>query len=190
MAVLDISLPDFDGITLCRRLRATHHFPILMLTARTDAMDKVIGLEVGADDYLTKPFDAAELVARVRAHLRRLREYGRPATPAAASERTVFEGLVVDHDIRDAIVDGRPAHLTKREFELLAHLAANAGRVVTRDSLFAHNWGFEIEFSSNSLDVHIYRLRKKIEADPDHPRYIHTLRGYGYKLEPLVSSGS
>lgn len=181
LAVLDISLPDFDGITLCRRLRAHHHFPILMLTARTDAMDKVIGLEVGADDYLTKPFEPAELIARVRAHLRRSREYG--TAPAASADKSAFGGLVVDHELRDAYVDGRPAHLTKREFELLAHLAANAGRVVTRDSLFAHNWGFDIEFSSNSLDVHIYRLRKKIEADPDHPRYIHTLRGYGYKLE-------
>jgi DNA-binding response OmpR family regulator len=182
LVVLDISLPDFDGITLCRRLRASQRFPIIMLTARTDAMDKVIGLEVGADDYLTKPFDPSELIARIRAQLRRAGEYA--AAPAPPSEhRTVLGGLVIDHDARDAFVDGRPAGLTKREFELLAHLAENAGRVVTRDSLFEHNWGFEIEFSSNSLDVHIYRLRKKIEPDLDHPRYIHTLRGYGYKLE-------
>jgi DNA-binding response OmpR family regulator len=183
LVILDISLPDFDGITLCRRLRSTHRFPIIMLTARTDAMDKVIGLEVGADDYLTKPFEPSELIARVRAHLRRVGEYA-TAAPAAAS-RTVIGGLVIDHDARDAFVDGQAAHLTKREFELLTHLATNVGRVVTRDSLFEHNWGFDIEFSSNSLDVHIYRLRKKIEPDLEHPRYIHTLRGYGYKLEAV-----
>jgi len=160
-----------------------------MLTARSEAMDKVIGLEVGADDYLTKPFDPSELIARVRAHLRRSREY--VSNPPKEEERkSVFGGLIVDHQARDAVVDGRPVKLTKREFELLAHLAANAGRVVTRDSLFEHNWGFDIEFSSNSLDVHIYRLRKKIEADPDNPRYIHTLRGYGYKLEPVVNVGT
>jgi len=182
--VLDISLPDFDGITLCRRLRSTHHFPIIMLTARSDSMEKVIGLEVGADDYLTKPFEPAELIARVRAHLRRAQEYTTPLN-AVESSKTVLKGLVIDHEARDAFVEGQPAKLTKREFELLAHLAANVGRVVTRDSLFEHNWGFDIEFSSNSLDVHIYRLRKKIEPDIEHPRYIHTLRGYGYKLEPI-----
>ncbi|AIE85353.1 response regulator transcription factor [Fimbriimonas ginsengisoli] len=181
MAVLDVSLPDFDGITLCRRLRAIHRFPILMLTARSEAMDKVIGLEVGADDYLTKPFDPSELIARVRAHLRRAQEYA----SAPATSRKRIGGLEIDHDTREALIDGKPIELTKREFELLAHLAANAGRVLTRESLFERNWGFDIEFSSNSLDVHIYRLRKKIEPDPDHPTYIHTVRGYGYRLEAV-----
>ena len=185
LVVLDISLPDFDGITLCRRMRASYHFPILMLTARTDAMDKVIGLEVGADDYLTKPFEPSELIARVRAHLRRSREYLSPSA-GSAGQKSTFGGLTIDHEVRDAFVDGQAAKLTKREFELLAHLAANSGKVVTRDSLFEHNWGFDIEFSSNSLDVHIYRLRKKLESDPDHPKYIHTVRGYGYRLEVVA----
>jgi DNA-binding response OmpR family regulator len=178
LAVFDVSLPDFDGITLCRRVRGTHRFPIVMLTARGDSMDKVIGLEVGADDYLTKPFDPSELVARVRAQLRRSRDYTGSARPV----RTRIGNLEIDHEAREAFVNGAPIELTKREFELLAHLAANAGRVLTRESLFERNWGFEIDFSSNSLDVHIYRLRKKIGAAPSHPAYIYTIRGYGYRL--------
>jgi len=180
LAILDVNLPDFDGLTLCRRLRTEHRFPILMLTARSDAMDKVVGLELGADDYLTKPFDPSELIARVRAHLRRTREY---SLEASAPARVEIEGLVIDHEARDAFVEGRAVNLTRKEFELLAHLAANKGRVITRESLFERNWGFDIAFSSNSLDVHIYRIRKKIEPDPEHPRYLHTMKGYGYKLE-------
>lgn len=178
LAILDVSLPDFDGITLCRRLRTSHRFPILMLTARSEAVDKVIGLEVGADDYLTKPFEPAELTARVRAQLRRATEYATAATKG----RIHVGGLEIDQDNRQVSVDGNPVDLTKKEFELLAHLAVNAGRVISRESLFERNWGFDIEFSSNSLDVHIYRLRKKIEADPDHPVYIQTVRGFGYRI--------
>jgi DNA-binding response OmpR family regulator len=179
LMVLDVSLPDFDGITLCRRIRTTHRFPILMLTARSDPMDKVIGLEVGADDYITKPFEASELVARVRAQLRRAQEYD-----AERVKSTVQIGqLVVDREAREVTFDAKRVELTNREFELLNHLASNLGRVLSKDSLFQHNWGFEIEFSSNSLEVHIYRLRKKIEPNPDHPQYIHTIKGYGYKLE-------
>jgi len=179
LMVLDVSLPDFDGITLCRRVRTRHRFPILMLTARSDAMDKVIGLEVGADDYLTKPFEASELIARVRAQLRRSQEYD-----AEQSRPTTNIGdLCIDRGAREVSLGSKKVELTNREFELLAHLAANTGRVLSKDSLFQHNWGFDIEFSSNSLEVHIYRLRKKIEPNPERPIYIHTVKGYGYKLE-------
>jgi len=178
LAVLDVSLPDFDGITLCRRIRAEHRFPIIMLTARSEAVDKVIGLEVGADDYLTKPFEPSELVARVRAQLRRSTEYA----GAAVRDKIKIQGLEIDFESREVHIDGRMVELTKREYELLAHLARNAGRVISRESLFERNWGFDIEFSSNSLDVHIYRLRKKLEPDADHPIYVQTVRGYGYRI--------
>lgn len=178
LAVLDVSLPDFDGITLCRRIRAEHRFPIIMLTARSEAMDKVIGLEVGADDYLTKPFEPSELIARVRAQLRRSTEYA----GAPVRDKIKIQDLEIDFESREVHIDGRLVELTKREYELLAHLARNAGRVISRESLFERNWGFDIEFSSNSLDVHIYRLRKKIEPDADHPIYVQTVRGYGYRI--------
>lgn len=179
LAVLDLGLPDMDGVSVCRRMREQHRFPILMLTARSDAMDKVVGLEVGADDYLTKPFEPAELVARVRALLRRSREY----TASTPSGPLRIGSLEIDPAVRDARLEGRVAGLTNREYALLEHLAHNAGRVVTREALFAHSWDDEIAFGSNSLDVHVYRLRKKIEPDPEHPRYLHTHKGYGYRLE-------
>jgi DNA-binding response OmpR family regulator len=180
LVILDINMPDEDGLTVCRKLRGKWRFPILMLTARTDSMDKVVGLEVGADDYLTKPFEPSELIARIRAHLRRTKEY---AEPNGGSKVIAVGDLLLDRDSRTVAMAGRPVELTNKEFELLAHLAANAGRVISRESLFDRVWEFDIEFSSNSLDVHIYRLRKKIEPDPDHPSYLLTVKGYGYKLE-------
>jgi DNA-binding response OmpR family regulator len=179
LMVLDVGLPDSDGVSLCRRIRAKWRFPVIMLTARSDALDKVIGLEVGADDYLTKPFEPAELVARVRAQLRRSQEY--QATDASPGPLTIG-ALEIDHDSRHARVDGRTVSLTNKEFELLALLAKNAGRVLTREVLFETVWGYEMDFNSNSLDVYMYRLRKKLESDPDNPRYLHTLKGYGYRL--------
>lgn len=185
LAILDVNLPDMDGISILRRIRGKWRFPVLMLTARSESTDKVVGLEVGADDYLTKPFDPMELLARVRAMLRRAQEYG---GVREGTECLQIGDLVIDQGLRDAVVAGKPARLTQKEFMLLHHLATNAGRVVPRDSLFERNWGYDIEFSSNSLDVHIYRLRKKIEADPEHPRYLHTVKGYGYKLDDAPSS--
>ncbi len=176
LAILDVHLPDFDGITLCRRIRQNWKFPILLLTAKSDSTSKVIGLELGADDYLTKPFEPNELIARVRALLRRSGEY------AHSGEEKLFVGeLVIDLSSRQVIAE-HPIELTLKEFELLAHLAKNAGRVVTRSALFEHSWGDDLSFDSNSLDVHIYRLRKKIEPEPSRPRYLHTVKGYGYRL--------
>jgi DNA-binding response OmpR family regulator len=180
LMVLDVGLPDSDGVSLCRRIRAKWRFPVIMLTARSDAIDKVIGLEVGADDYLTKPFEPAELVARVRALLRRSQEYQAAAETSPGS--TSVGELVIDHDSRQALVAGTPVSLTNKEFELLALLAKNAGRVLTRETLFETVWGYEMDFNSNSLDVYMYRLRKKIESDPENPRFLHTLKGYGYRL--------
>lgn len=176
LLVLDLGLPGIDGVSLCRRIRSKWQFPIVMLTARSDAMDKVIGLEVGADDYLCKPFEPSELVARVRAHLRRTNEYQN-----GTGEKALEVGeLAIDERARDAFVKGKPANLTTKEFELLLYLAKNAGRAMSREVLFEEVWGFDIEFSSNSLDVFVYRLRQKLPGGVG--KYIQTVRGYGYKL--------
>jgi len=153
-----------------------------MLTARSDSLDKIVGLEVGADDYMTKPFQPAELVARIRALLRRSTEYSsRPQT----NEKIRIGDLLIDPDSRDAFMAGIPTGLTHKEFCLLHHLAENQGRVVLRDSLLEHNWSYGFMFNRNNLDVHIYRLRKKLEPDFDRPEYLHTVRGFGYKLEHM-----
>jgi two-component system response regulator VicR len=179
LVVLDLGLPGIDGMTTCRRLRARWHMPVLMLTARTDAMDKVVGLEVGADDYLTKPFEPSEFVARVRAQLRRQMEYQQ----SKAERKTLTLGRIeVDFERRHIRVAGEIADLTNREFEIVCHLAQNLGRAISRESLFEALWGYEMDFNSNSLDVLIYRIRKKLEEDPNHPKHLLTLRGFGYKL--------
>ncbi len=178
LVVLDLGLPGIDGITTCRRLRAKWHMPVLMLTARTDGMDKVVGLEVGADDYLTKPFEPSELIARVRAQLRRHQEYRQTHKK---SLRLDPGGIEIDFERRLVLVNGKPADITNREFEIIQYLADNLGRAVARETLFEAIWGYEMEFNSNSLDVLIYRIRKKLESDPNHPAHLLTMRGFGYK---------
>ena len=180
LMILDLGLPGADGLSTCRSLRGKHNFPVIMLTARSDAMDKVVGLEVGADDYLTKPFEPIELVARVRAHLRRSQAYQREEHVEEAP-LTVGD-LTVDFQKRDVFVSGKPAELTTREFELVAHLARNLEKVVAREALFERVWGYDMSFNSNSLEVYVYRIRKKIEQDPNNPRYMKTVRGFGYSL--------
>lgn len=180
LLILDLSLPDQDGVSLCRRLRARWTFPILMLTSRTNTIDKVVGLEVGADDYLTKPFDGQELVSRVRAQLRRASEY---LGSAKASGNTVAIGcLNINRDAHEVRVNDQKVDLTETEYKIIDYLAANRGRAISREQLFEEVWGYEIEFSSNTLEVLIYRLRQKLEK-LGCPPVIQTLRGYGYKLE-------
>ncbi len=179
LVLLDLGLPGIDGIATCRRLRGKWHTPVIMLTSRGDSIDKVIGLEVGADDYLTKPFEPKELMARVRAQLRRSHEY--KADPEKSKAMTIGD-LTIDFQKRDVLVFGQPADLTNREFELVAYLAKNLGRAIARDQLFETVWGYDLDFNSNSLDVYIYRIRKRIEQDPAKPRYLHTMRGFGYKM--------
>jgi two-component system response regulator VicR len=179
LMVLDISLPDTDGISFCRRIRAKYRLPVIMLTARDDTSSKVVGLEVGADDYITKPFEPAELIARVRAQIRRRNEYG----DAPAEDRKIIIGrLVVDADARDAFLADRRAGLTEKEFELLLVLAQNANRALARDWIFEQVWGYDAELGGKTLAVFIRRLRCKIEPDPDTPQYILTVRGYGYRM--------
>lgn len=179
MMVLDVGLPDQDGFALCRQIRARHRMPILFLTARDENADKVIGLEVGGDDYLTKPFAPRELVARVRAQLRRATEYSQP--PEAVNQIGLGT-LIVDVDRRDALRNGQPVHLTEREFELLHLLARNREKALATDWIFENVWGFDSEMGLKTLAVYIRRLRRKIEDDPDTPRFLLTVRGFGYKL--------
>jgi len=180
LLVLDLGLPDQDGISLCRRVRAQWKFPILMLTSRGASMDKVVGLEVGADDYLTKPFDVNEFLARVRALLRRANEYYESVSEG--QDLIQVGPLSINGPARTVAVHGNPIDTTEAEFKIISYLAANAGRAISREMLFETIWGYDIEFSSNSLEVLIYRLRNKMEQSKA-PNLIKTIRGYGYKLE-------
>ena len=171
--ILDLMLPDMDGLEVCRRVRAGNDLPVLMLTARGDAMDRVVGLELGADDYLPKPFEPRELLARLRAILRR----GRSAAPADVLR---FGRLEIDRGARVARIDGEPRALTGYQFAMLAAMADHAGRVLSRDQLMDLMKGEPLEAFDRSIDVHISRIRAAIEDDPKHPRRILTLRGSGY----------
>jgi DNA-binding response OmpR family regulator len=171
--VLDVMLPDLDGFEVCRRIRAASDVPVLMLTARGDETDRVVGLELGADDYLAKPFGPRELLARLRAVLRR-----RGAVPRAPVLR--FGRLEIDRDARVARVDGEERPLTSHQFALLLALAERAGRVLSRDALMDAVRGSPLEAFDRSIDVHVSRIRAAIEDDPKRPRRILTVRGAGY----------
>jgi len=173
LVVLDLMLPELDGWDVCRRLRAESDLPIIMLTARSDDVDKIVGLELGADDYLTKPFNPRELVARVRAVLRR-------ATPTAKADRPLTLGhLTIDPARREATVAGQPARLRSKEFDLLHTLMQHRGMVLTRDQLLDLAWGYDFYGESRTVDVHIGQLRPKLKGSGVH---IETVRGVGYKL--------
>ena len=184
LIVLDLMLPGLDGITLCRAIRREEHnsdVPILMLTARREESDKVLGLDSGADDYLTKPFGIRELVARARALLRRPRRSQIAA--AASDQQAVTAGaLTVDPARRHARLDGSEIELTAHEFDLLYLLASNPGIVFSREALVSRVWGTDTYVTSRSVDTLIKRIRKKIEPDPDEPRFILTVWGTGYKF--------
>ena len=176
LVVLDLMLPDMDGLDVCRTMRVRSAIPILMLTARGDAMDRVVGLEVGADDYLPKPFEPRELLARLKALLRRARGGVRPADVLA------FGRLEIDRGAREARLDGVRAELTSAQFALLLALAEHAGRVLSREQLMDLVKGEPLEAFDRSIDVHISRIRQAIEDDPKRPRRILTVRGAGYVL--------
>lgn len=171
--VLDLSLPDIDGLDVCRQLRARWDTPVLMLTARGDAADRVVGLELGADDYLPKPFEPRELLARLRAILRRAHRPG-------SSEPLRFGQLEIDRDARAVRVAGKEKALTSHQFGLLVTLAENAGRVLSREALMDLLKGQALEAFDRSIDVHVSRIRMVIEEDPKKPRRILTVRGAGY----------
>jgi two-component system response regulator MtrA len=175
LVLLDVMLPRLDGLEVCRAIRRSSTVPVVMLTARADTIDVVVGLEAGADDYVKKPFEVPELVARVRAAIRRAgREAGDP-------ERLRLGPLEIDLAGRTATRDGREITLTRTEFDLLVELARNAGRVLTRDVLLDRIWGYDYLGDSRLVDVAIQRLRAKVEDDPAAPELIQTVRGAGYK---------
>jgi two-component system, OmpR family, KDP operon response regulator KdpE len=178
IVLLDIGLPDVDGYEVLRRIRAFSDIPVVMLTARDDAMDKVKGLELGADDYVTKPFNHLELMARVKAVLRR------HDMPAPTSRAPSFRsgGLEVDFEKQEARLDGRRLELTPTEYKLLYHLVRNAGHVLPHGTLLAKVWGREYVDEVDYIRVYIRRLRDKLGDDPDEPRYIRTERGLGYRF--------
>jgi len=178
--VLDLMLPGVSGTEVCRTIRTRSDVPIIMLTARDTEVDRVVGLEIGADDYLTKPFSTRELIARIRAILRRA-PLG--ATAPAADELPIeASGVRVDRSRHEVTVDGRPVELPPKEFELLAVLVEYAGRVLTRNQLIDEVWGSDYVGDTKTLDVHIRRLRGRIEDDPTEPRRIRTVRGVGYRF--------
>jgi DNA-binding response OmpR family regulator len=190
--VLDIMLPGIDGIEVCRILRREMNVPILMLTARAEEIDKIVGLEVGADDYMTKPFSMRELLARVKALLRRVRlirediaAEGVESQPAetAAAQTLAFGDLVIDLSRREVMREGSRLHLKPKEFELLTFLARHRGIVMSRDLILERVWGWDYDGGTRTVDVHVRWLREKIEADPARPDRIVTVRGIGYRFE-------
>jgi two-component system phosphate regulon response regulator OmpR len=180
LIILDLMLPDMDGLEVCRRIRSLSgsvaHTPILMLTAKGDPMDRIIGLEMGADDYLPKPFEPRELLARIRAILRR----GVEGSPTAPTSQMSFGSLVLDRDARTVTVGTQPCDLTSYQFDLLVTLAERAGRVLTRDQIMETVRGRELDAFDRSIDVHMGRIRAAIETDPKNPKRILTVRGVGY----------
>ena len=178
LVVLDVMLPGIDGLALCRWIRSRGELPVIMLTARGEEADRIVGLELGADDYVTKPFSPRELAVRVRTVLRRT------AGAPAAAERLVFDGLVVDARVREVEVDGRPQRLTAKEFDLLFFLASNPREVFSRDQLMERVWGYAAALDTGTVTVHIQRLRSKIERDAKSPRRLETVWGVGYRFVP------
>jgi DNA-binding response OmpR family regulator len=179
LVVLDIMLPKLDGIEVCRRLRTRSQVPIIMLTAKGDEIDKVAGLEMGADDYITKPFSVREFRSRVKAALRR----GIMAGPVHAGDEPIRAGdLEIDFERRSTNISGKPVQLTYVEFEILAALARSPGRVFTRENLLEQIWGDSTYRDPRTVDVHIRHLREKLEPDPKAPEYLFTVRGVGYRF--------
>jgi two-component system OmpR family response regulator len=181
LIILDVMLPKLSGFEVCRILRKETTVPIIMLTAKTEEVDKIVGLEIGADDYMTKPFSMRELLARLGALLRRADMAG--VQPAAKPEQLKIGGLEIDMARHQAFSRGSPLELTPKEFELLAFLARNKGFVFSREQLLDKVWGYDYAGETRTVDVHVRWLRQKIEADPAHPRLLLTVRGAGYKLE-------
>lgn len=199
LILLDLMLPVKDGMDVCREVRAHLQTPIIMLTAKDSEIDKVLGLELGADDYVTKPFSNRELLARVKAHLRRQHKtaalvaaggQGAEAAEAEAEKQGLkIFNLFIDQDMYIVYKDGEPLDLTHREYELVYYLARNSGKVMTREHLLQAVWGFEYFGDVRTVDVTIRRLREKIEDDPSRPEYILTRRGLGYLMRNPKSGG-
>ncbi|HAI85578.1 MAG TPA: DNA-binding response regulator [Firmicutes bacterium] len=182
LVILDLMLPGMDGLEVCQAIRRGSQVPVIMLTAKTDEFDRVLGLSIGADDYVTKPFSPRELVARVKAILRRQAMDSQSGQDERGVHVIRVRDLVIDGDRFEVEVGGARVDLTPKEFELLRFLAANAGRVLTRELLLEKVWGYDYAGNTRTVDVHIRRLRQKVESDDGNPAYIHTVHGVGYKF--------
>lgn len=183
LAILDVMLPDINGFSICQKIREKHNFPVIMLTAKNEEVDKINGLTLGADDYMTKPFRPLEMLARVKAQLRRFTKYN---TFGANEEENaiVFSGLVLDKEKHECTLNEKPLSLTPTEFSILWVLASNRGRVVSSEELFHKVWGEKyFTNSNNTVMVHIRHLREKMQDNAEHPKYIKTVWGVGYKIE-------
>jgi DNA-binding response OmpR family regulator len=176
LVVLDLMIPGTDGLALCRWIRSSSQLPVIMLTARGEEVDRIVGLELGADDYVTKPFSPRELVARVRTVLRR----AEPSVPSG--ERMTFDDLELVPGTREVKKAGRALQLTAKEFDLLQFLASHPRHVFSRDQLMSRVWGYSAALDTGTVTVHIRRLREKIEDDPSHPRFLQTVWGVGYRF--------
>jgi two-component system response regulator VanR len=183
LAILDVMLPDIDGFSICRRIREKHNFPVIMLTAKEEEIDKINGLTLGADDYITKPFRPLELIARVKAQLRRFTRYN-SMEPVPEERMLTFSGLVLHLDSHQCMLNEKELSLTPTEFSILQVLCSNRGRVVSSEELFHAVWGDKyFSNSNNTVMVHIRHLREKMHDSVEHPKYIKTVWGVGYKIE-------
>ncbi|MEN6509447.1 MAG: response regulator [Smithella sp.] len=181
LIILDLMLPGMNGLDICKGIRAnpdTAHLPVIMLTAKGDEVDKIIGLEIGADDYMTKPFSVKELIARVRTILRRVQEREKLST----KKMFEYEGLMINYESCTVHVQGRVINLSPTELKILFFLTRNPGRVYSRNQILDHVWGDDTFITDRAVDVHIRRLRAQIEQDMENPRYVLTVRGFGYKF--------
>jgi DNA-binding response OmpR family regulator len=183
LIILDLMLPKMDGLEVCRQIRLEdRRIPILMLTAKSEELDKVLGLELGADDYLTKPFSVRELVARIKAILRRIETERKSASTGEEIETLAFGSLIIDVTKRKVILEGKPVELTAKEFDLLVLFARNPGRTYNRHQLLDQVWGYHFDGYDHTVNSHINRLRSKIEKDPANPLFIKTVWGVGYRF--------
>lgn len=180
LAVLDVMLPKMDGIELCRRIRSESNIPIVMMSARKSETDKIIGLGIGADDYITKPFSPGELVARIKAHLRRYKHF---SVQTRSDNILIFPGIEIDLKGFSVILKGKLIDLSAKEFQLLSFLATNNGQVFSKEQLLENVWGYQHIGDTNTITVYIRKLREKIEPDPSAPVYLKTVWGIGYKFD-------
>ncbi len=183
MAILDVMLPDMDGFLLCQRIREEHLYPIIMLTAKVEDMDKIMGLTLGADDYVTKPFNPLELIARVKTQLRRYMRYDRPQTSQKEEEAVEIKGLYISKSSHKCTQNGRELALTPIEFNILWYLCSHRGMVVSSEELFETVWGEKYFENNNTVMAHIARLREKLKEPPRKPKIIKTIWGVGYTIE-------
>ncbi|HIU29239.1 MAG TPA: VanR-ABDEGLN family response regulator transcription factor [Candidatus Egerieisoma faecipullorum] len=184
LAILDVMLPDVDGFSICRKLREKYFYPIIMLTAKVEDLDKIMGLTIGADDYITKPFNPLELIARVKTQLRRYKKYnGGASESSASSEEYDINGLYINKETHVCTLYGKPVLLTPREFSILLYLCENKGKVVSSEELFEAVWGEKYIDNNNTVMAHIGRLREKLREPAKNPKLIKTVWGVGYKIE-------